>query len=290
MVVGGIVDYDPDYGSYTLPVEHAALLTRAAVPENMASFMQYIAVLGGVEDEIVDRFQKGGGVPYSSYTRFHEVMSEDSGQTVVAALLDQILPLVPNLTEALRRGIDVLDVGCGTGRALNLMAEAFPNSRFSGYEISEDALAAARQEAGSLGLKNVRFEIRDVARMGEVARYDLITAFDAIHDQADPAQVLSEIAAALRPSGTFLMQDITASTYLENNLDHPAAAFLYTISCMHCMTVSLASGGMGLGTMWGEEKAREMLREAGFNSVEVRQLPHDFQNSYYICTKDRTLH
>ena len=75
-----------------------------------------------------------------------------------------------------------------------------------------------------------------------------------------------------------------------NNLDHPAAAFLYTISCMHCMSVSLAEGGAGLGTMWGEEKAREMLREAGFGNVEVRQLPHDFQNSYYICTKDATFH
>ena len=205
-------------------------------------------------------------------------------------LLDQILPLVPGLPEALRRGIEVLDVGCGSGRALNLMADAFPNSRFSGYEISEEALAAACKEAERRGLKNVCFEIRDVTTMGEVARYDLITAFDAIHDQADPAGVLREIATALGPDGTFLMQDITASTCLENNLDHPAATFLYTISCMHCMTVSLASGGIGLGTMWGEEKAREMLREAGFNRVEVRQLPHDFQNSYYICTKDPTLH
>jgi 2-polyprenyl-3-methyl-5-hydroxy-6-metoxy-1,4-benzoquinol methylase len=217
-------------------------------------------------------------------------MAEDSGQTVVGALLDRILPLVPGLTDALHRGIEVLDVGCGSGRALNLMARTFPESRFSGYDISDKALEAARAEAEGRGLTNVRFEIRDVSRIQEAGRYHLITAFDAVHDQVQPARVLSGIATALRPEGTFLMQDITASTYLENNLDHPAAALLYTISCMHCMTVSLADGGMGLGTMWGEEKARDMLREAGFNRVEVRQLSHDFQNSYYICTKDPRLH
>ncbi len=290
MVVGRIMDYNPEHKSYSLPIEHAALLTRDATPDNMAAFTQYVSVLGGVEDEIVHCFKHGGGVPYSSYERFHEVMAEDSGQTVLGALLDQILPLVPGLTEELHKGIEVLDVGCGSGRALNLMARTFPRSQFCGYDISEQALEAGRAEAEARDLDNIRFETRDVSRMDEANRFDLITAFDAIHDQAEPDRVLSGIANALRPDGTFLMQDITASTYLENNLDHPAAAFLYTISCMHCMTVSLAEGGAGLGTMWGEEKAREMLREAGFAEVEVRKLSHDFQNCYYICTRDAALH
>jgi 2-polyprenyl-3-methyl-5-hydroxy-6-metoxy-1,4-benzoquinol methylase len=136
-----------------------------------------------------------------------------------------------------------------------------------------------------MGLSNVRFEVKDVTMLGEVGRYDLITAFDAIHDQARPATVLFNIATALRPEGVFLMQDIAGSSHVHNNLDHPIAPFLYTISCMHCMTVSLAQDGEGLGTMWGEEKALEMLAEAGFNNVAVKQLPHDFQNNYYICPK-----
>lgn len=106
-----------------------------------------------------------------------------------------------------------------------------------------------------------------------------------MHDQAEPAAVLKGIADALRPDGVYLMQDIAGSSHVHNNLDHPIGPFLYTISCMHCMTVSLAQDGVGLGAMWGEEKAREMLREAGFTGVEVKQLPHDFQNSYYIATK-----
>ena len=247
--------------------------------------MQYIPVLGFVEDEIVDCFKNGGGVPYSSYPRFHQVMAEDSGQTVVAALTDAILPLVPGLVGTLEKGIAALDVGCGSGRAVNVMAARFPRSTFFGYDFSEEAVAAGKAGAEEAGLKNASFAVRDVTNMGETDSYDLITAFDAIHDQARPAAVLAGISQALRPGGTFLMQDIRASSELHNNLAHPAGPFLYTISCMHCMTVSLAQSGEGLGAVWGEEKAREMLRDAGFARVEVNQLPHDSVNNYFIATK-----
>jgi cyclopropane fatty-acyl-phospholipid synthase-like methyltransferase len=213
-------------------------------------------------------------------------MAEDSGQTVVAALTDHILPLVPGLSERLQEGIDVLDVGCGSGRAMNLMARKFPNSRFLGYDFSEEAISRARAEAQEHGTTNVRFEVKDAAALlEEKARYDLITTFDAVHDQADPAAVLKGIASALKDDGVYLMQDIAGSSHVHKNTDHPVAPFLYTISTTHCMTVSLAQGGEGLGTMWGEEKAKEMLREAGFTEVEVEQLPHDFVNSYYIIKK-----
>ena len=285
MVVGGVVEHDPEYDTYHLPPEHAAWLTRAATPDNIAVAAQFVPVLASVEDRIVECFRRGGGVPYSAYSRFHEVMAEDSGQTVVAALTDSILPLVPGLTERLEEGIDVLDVGCGSGRALNLMARRFPNSRFVGYDFSEEAVARARAEAAEHGATNVRFEVRDVTNLGEEGRYGLITTFDAIHDQAKPGAVLAGIAAALKDDGVYLMQDIAGSSRLQNNMDHPLGPLMYTISTMHCMTVSLAQGGEGLGTMWGEEKALEMLEEAGFGEVEVKRLPHDFQNSYYVAKK-----
>jgi hypothetical protein len=135
MVVGRVVEHDPEDETYHLPQEHAAFLTRAASPDNIAVTAQFIPLLASVEDGVVESFENGGGVPYSAYPRFHEVMAEDSGQTVVAALKDHILPLVPGLTERLEAGIDVLDVGCGSGRALNLMARKFPNSRFLGYDF-----------------------------------------------------------------------------------------------------------------------------------------------------------
>lgn len=285
MVTGRVVCFNPEKHTYRLADEHAAYLTRDAAPNNLAALMQYIPLLGSVEDKIVACFKTGGGVPYSEFPRFHEVMAEDSGQSVLPALIDLILPLAPGIVEELAAGIDVLDVGCGSGRALILMAKTFPNSRFTGYDFSEEGIRNACREAEADGLANIRFEVKDVATIGELENYDLITAFDAIHDQARPAVVLREICNALRPDGTFLMQDIDSSSHVNQNLDHPLGPMLYTVSTMHCMTVSLALDGDGLGTMWGRELAVEMLKTAGFKHVCIRNLSHDIQNCYYIVTK-----
>lgn len=288
MVAGGIVEYTADSGHYHLPAFRAALLTRAASPDNIAVFAQYIGVLGQVEDRVVDCFRQGGGVAYEHYPRFHEVMAEDSGQTVIAALDEHVLPLVAGLQQRLEQGIEVLDIGCGKGRALLYLAARYPNSRFTGYDLSGEALAEARERAQTSGLGNITFECRDLTGFGKHAprqRFDLVTAFDAVHDQADPQGVLDGVHRALKTGGTFLMQDIRASSRLENNLDHPIAPLLYTLSTMHCMTVSLAQGGAGLGTMWGEELACDMLNRAGFEEVEVNQLDHDFQNNFYVMHK-----
>jgi ubiquinone/menaquinone biosynthesis C-methylase UbiE len=148
---------------------------------NLAITTQYIPLLASIEERIVDCFRNGGGVPYSAYPRFQRLMAEDSGATHDAALIDTILPLVPGLVEHLRTGIDVADVGCGRGHAINLMARAFPNSRFTGYDFSEEGIAAGREEIARLELPNALFEARDVATLDLHGQYDLITAFDAIH-------------------------------------------------------------------------------------------------------------
>jgi 2-polyprenyl-3-methyl-5-hydroxy-6-metoxy-1,4-benzoquinol methylase len=286
MVAARVVDYDAPSQTYRLPPEHAAYLTRAAAPSNFAVFAQYIPLLGSVEDDVVRCFSEGGGVPYERYGRFHEVMAEDSGQTVLPVLRCHILPLVPGLIERLEAGIRVLDVGCGRGRALNLMAGWFPNSRFVGFDLSDGAIAFARHEAERQGHSNVAFVPRDLSSFDqEVPRadYDLVTTFDAVHDQANPRAVLRGIRLSLAPNGVYLAQDIKGSCHVHLNREHPVGTLLYTISCMHCMTVSLAQDGEGLGAMWGRETAEELMREAGFGSIEVHELPHDFQNYYYVC-------
>jgi ubiquinone/menaquinone biosynthesis C-methylase UbiE len=212
-------------------------------------------------------------------------MAEDSGVNIVEPLIEKIVPLVPGLIEKLQQGITVLDVGCGRGHAMKRLAQAFPNSRFFGFDFSEEAIAVAQTDVEKMGVANLRFEVKDATTFNETNRYDLITTFDAIHDQAYPAKVLRNIARALKPGGVYLMQDIAASSHFHHNQDHPLAPFLYTISTMHCMTVSLAYGGEGLGTMWGKEKALELLVQAGFSRTEVQQLPHDIFNYYYISTK-----
>jgi len=284
MATGRIVNYDPSRNTYELPAEHAVLLTRGNLP-NLSAMMQFIAVLGNVEDKIVERFRHGGGVHYEEFHRFHEVMAEESAQTVVAALAEHILPLMDGLVDDLERGIDVVDIGCGSGRAACRLASEFPRSRITGYDLCEDAIVAARAEADRQGLENVRFETRDLAKLDVSDKFDLITAFDVIHDQAKPDVVLRNVLKALKPGGTFLMQDILASSHLEKNMDNPLAPFLYSISTMHCMTVSLAQGGAGLGTCWGRELAEQMLTDAGFRLESVEKLPHDDMNYYYIAKK-----
>ncbi len=285
MVTGRIVRYDAETKTYHLPDEHARWLTREFSPENIAVTHQWTSVLGHVESQVVDKFHNGGGVHYECFHRFHEVMAAESAQTVVAALTQHILPLAPGLRDQLQQGIDVLDIGCGSGKAACALAAAFPNSRFVGYDLCDDAIEAAQAEADKLGLTNIRFQARDITQMNEPEAYDLVTAFDVIHDQKDPATVLDQVYATVRRGGTFLMQDIRASSHVEKNLDHPIGTFLYAISTMHCMTVSLAQEGEGLGAVWGEELAVEMLTDAGFADVRVETLEHDIINNYYITSK-----
>jgi ubiquinone/menaquinone biosynthesis C-methylase UbiE len=289
MFTGGVVELDPETGRYLLPAEHAALLTRAASPGNVAVYAQYVGVLGAVEDEIVECFRKGGGVPYSKYTRFHEVMAEDSAQSVLSVLESHVIPLVPGLAERLSDGIRMLDVGCGRARILTRMAELFPASRFVGMDLSVEAVEAGREEAARRGLGNLELEARDLSDFDETAppeAFDFITTFDAIHDQAKPLRVLTGIRRALKRDGVYLMQEIKGSSLVHENRTHPLGTFLYTASCMHCMTVSLAQGGDGLGTMWGEQKAREYLARAGFSSIEKNELAHDIQNDWYVVRRE----
>jgi SAM-dependent methyltransferase len=212
-------------------------------------------------------------------------MAEESGEVFDAALVDVILPMAEGLPERLRAGADAADFGCGRGHAVNVMAAAFPASRFTGVDFSEESLAVGAQEAASLGLANATFERHDLAGMDVADAYDVITAFDAIHDQAQPARALRNIYRALRPGGVFLMVDIKASSQLEENIGVPLATYLYTVSAMHCMSVSLASGGVGLGTAWGRQLALSMLADAGFTGVRVEEIETDPINYYYVAQK-----
>jgi ubiquinone/menaquinone biosynthesis C-methylase UbiE len=284
MVTGAIVEYEAEREVYWLPAEHAALMTKSAGARNLARFTQYTPMLAEIEADIIACFQNGGGVPYDKFPRFQKLMAESSGLRFESLLLGNILPLT-GMVEALEKGIDVLDIGCGQGRAIIMMAQAFPNSRFTGYDFSEQGIAQAQGNASEKGLANTQFIVKDLTAMVEEAQYDLITAFDVIHDQAQPAAVLEAVARALRPGAVYLMMDIKASSNLHENMAHPLGPFLYTISTMHCMTVSLAQGGAGLGTVWGRQKALEMLAAVGFEDVQVNELEADAINYYYVTRK-----
>ena len=135
-----------------------------------------------------------------------------------------------------------------------------------------------------MALPNVRFEVRDVTRLPAEPRFDLITSFDAIHDQRDPAAVLRSAATSLASDGLYLAIEPRASSNLEENIGNPFAPWMYSVSVLHCMTVSLAEGGTGLGTAWGEHTARQFLAQAGFTAVDSVDAPGP-QNTIYICRR-----
>jgi ubiquinone/menaquinone biosynthesis C-methylase UbiE len=165
------------------------------------------------------------------------------------------------------------------------MAKAFPTSQFVGVDFSDDALAIGRAEAADWGLENASFVSADAARLTEEAQYDFITTFDAVHDQAHPQAMVDGIYRALKPGGSWLCVDIRASSHVGENVDHPMGTFMYAVSCQHCMSVSLAYDGDGLGAMWGVHKAKEVFANAGFTDVDVKTLDFDPTNNYYVCHK-----
>jgi len=285
MVTGNIIEYDSLTEKYFLPKEHSAFLTRKSGIDNLAVLAQYVSLMGNVEDKIVECFRNGGGLPYSEYPKFQELQAEETARIFDSKLTNQILPLIPEIDNKLNDGIKVLDIGCGRGRAINLMGKAFSRSEFTGCDISHEGISSAKEEAKNMGLTNVQFEIKDALLVEELGKFDLITAFDTIHDQVQPTKVLKAINASLNNDGFFLMQDIAASSKVEKNIDSLLAPTLYTISTMHCMSVSLAFDGEGLGTMWGKELAVNKLTEAGFKDIKVKNVEGDIMNYYYVSRK-----
>lgn len=281
VVTAGLVDYHPAERTYFLNRDYVGFLTGTG-PNNLARTIRMLTLVGQAQPKVVDAFHNGGGLSYDDFPGFHDLQGEAAVAVTDAVLLDTVLPLA-GLTDQLRSGIAVADIGCGQGHAINLMAREFPASQFVGLDFSAEAIASARAEASRWGLSNARFEVCDASEPATPASYDLVTAFDTIHDQAHPARVLANVRSALTPDGTFLMVDIKSSSSLEENRAIPWGAFIYTISTFHCMPVSLGQGGAGLGTAWGVQTAERMLREADFSTVEVHQLDADPFNVYFVA-------
>jgi SAM-dependent methyltransferase len=282
MTAGGIVAYDAETGLYELPPEHAPWL-MGDTARNVAPMSQMLNHFGTLLPRLIECFRHGGGIPYSEFRpQFTDRMDDLWRRIYDEQLLDGFIGAAAGLPERLNAGIRVADIGCGTGHAVNLLARAFPASDFVGYDIAHDAIAAATAEAEAMGLSNARFEVLDVTQVPSEPKSDLITAFDAIHDQVDPAAVLRNVRRALAEDGLFLMIDFKFSSNLEDNIGNPFAPLYYGISTMHCMTISLAEGGAGLGTVWGIQTARRMLADAGFSDIDVLDSPRP-QNCIYVC-------
>lgn len=282
MVTGGILEYRAGSGEYVLPAEHAVLLTGASAA-NVGPAASTLRTLGAVLPAVERCFTEGGGVPYAEYAA---VAGDGLGETWRHVyddhLVDGFLGAVPGLTDRLRSGARVLDLGCGSGHAVNLMAAAFPGSEFFGLDLAPEAIALAEAERERMALRNAEFLVADAALLPTDPGFDVITAFDAIHDQRAPEAVLARVRAALRPGGTFVMVDTNFSSRLERNLDNPHAPLGYAISLLFCVPTTRASGGPALGAVWGRERAMELLTGAGFTEIALLDSPRP-QNGIFVA-------
>ncbi|MGA7145662.1 MAG: class I SAM-dependent methyltransferase [Desulfobacterales bacterium] len=293
MVTGKIIELSrsPDGENiYFLPPEHAAFLTRRSGNNNLGVYTQEIPLLTTCAMASVNKgFKTGDGISFSQYPDFQQFMAELANAKHKKVLIQEFLPSVENgkLFGRLTSGIRVCDLGCGQGVALNLMARAFPKSTFVGIDNHEEAVRTGRAEAREMGLSNIVYKEIDASKIYGSKKFsrqfDYICAFDSIHDQSHPLEVLQGIRYMLAPGGVFSMIDIKAFSNPADNMDHPLGAFLYTVSLMHCMPVGLNDNGTGLGMMWGREKAEAMLRAAGFEHIEIIEMEHDPFNLHYFC-------
>jgi len=287
MATAGIFEYEGSTATYWLPREHAACLSGDG-PENLSGVALLTTILARHVPAVIDAFRHGGGVPYEAYVPdIHDALDALWGPIYAKLLVPAYLPLAPGLTEQLTAGARVADVGCGTGNALLVLASTFPASTFFGYDLDDAALDRARIAAVARGLTNVTFQLADAADIEVHHPFDVVFVFNSIHDQARPAAVLGQIHDILVPGGMFVMDEPRVSSRLEDNMGNPMAPFLYAVSTLHCLTVSLAADGAGLGTAWGEQVAVEMLRDAGFGPVQIHDAPGDPGNAVFVTTRTK---
>lgn len=268
---GGYVGYDPAADTYELPDEHAAVLAEEEHPAFMQGTFQFVPVFGRSLPALQEAFRSGGGVPWSDYDpELAQALERFLGPTYRDKLVPEWIPAVPGLAGRLAAGGRVADLGCGSGLTTVLMAEAFPASRFWGFDTDLTALARAGELAAGTGVAD-RTEFLPLAGQDlPVGDYDLVTTFNCLHDMGDPGGVAARLRRALAPGGVWLLVEPRAGDAVEDNLT-PFGRMTYGGSTMLCIPSALAQpGGTALGAQAGEARLREVLTGAGFTSVVRR--------------------
>jgi 2-polyprenyl-3-methyl-5-hydroxy-6-metoxy-1,4-benzoquinol methylase len=278
-----MIQSHPD-GTFSLSEEAAAVLADPDHPAfGMGMFHRLPQTMKAL-DHVRDSFRTGVGHDYDSHGPEGAVGIERSFEPWNRAfLVPVVLPALDGVLEKLEAGAEVADVGCGAGSAVLLMASTYPASTFTGYDISQHALARARTKLDAAPFENVEFhDPRNRALPGDRS-LDLVCTFDCIHDMAHPQEVIEAIHASLKPDGTWLLVDIKAlDTFEENVRKNPMASLMYGISVLSCMSSALSEpGGLGLGTLGlSEHTAQRMALDAGFTRFRRLDIDHSV-NAFY---------
>jgi SAM-dependent methyltransferase len=280
LAAGGIIHYDPAHETFELSAEVGACLADENSAYFLGGWTQFLPALYRAIPGVSRAMQEGGGVSYAEFgSEAVEAIDRANSPGMRVLLTRKWLPALPDVVKRLERGGRIADIGCGSGTSTLTLAQAYPRSEITGYDIDATALARARSAAERLGVANARFEQRSAEELPQEPGFDLVTAFDVVHDLAKPRAVLRRIREALASDGTFLLVEPAAGDGLAQNLN-PSGALLYSISTLYCMTVSLSQGGEGLGAAYGPKQAEALCRAAGFGRFRRLDIENPF-NAFY---------
>lgn len=279
LVAAGVVDFDSEQRTYRLPDEHAAVIADDSSPYSMTGWLDMIPTALAHTERITEVTASGGGIHFSEFgDRMVSGIDRGNRPSMTVLLTRRWLPTMPDVVDRLRAGATVADIGCGSGAAVAAIADAYPQTRVVGFDISADSIARAR---ASTSATNASFVVAGPEAMADHGPFDLVTALDVIHDLAEPQMALESIRASLAPDGTLLMMEPRiGGSPADNRNDR--AALLYGISTFHCMTQSLAVGGAGLGAAWGKEAAHELCMTAGFTSFDELPIDNPFSSFFRV--------
>jgi SAM-dependent methyltransferase len=270
-VVSGYLTYHPGTDDYELPLEHAMALSIAASPAFVIGAAEVIAGQYATLNRLESAFRTDGAVPYSA---FPETVTHGIERFFRTAYTHQLVgdwfPAVDGLVRRLSDGARVADIGCGHGAATLVMANAWPSSEFTGFDLDERSITVARSRAVQAGAPgNVEFRVADAGAVGG-GPYDVVVFFDALHDLGDPAAALRRARDLLTPGGILVAVEPWSTDRLEDSIGNPIARLDYAISTSMCTPTSLAQpGGYGLGTRGGPAHRLQLITDAGFVDAHV---------------------
>ncbi|MFP3913820.1 MAG: class I SAM-dependent methyltransferase [Actinomycetota bacterium] len=281
LAVARVLEYDPSEEIFTLPDEHAAVVADDTSPYSLAGYLDMLPAIVAQLPALTEAVESGGGVPFPDYGPSAVLGVERANSPGTRVLLARRwLATMPDVVEKLEMGARVADVGCGTGTAALTMGEAYPATEVVGVDIDERSIERANQRLTESGLDNVSFRVGDAADL--TGSFELVTAFDVVHDIAHPRETLRTIRAVLAVGGVLMMMEPNVSPDLADDLGRDQAALVYGMSTMFCLSQSLAQGGAGLGAAWGPRQAEELCREAGFQSFERLPIENPFSAFYRV--------
>ena len=265
---GGYVTYDPESDRYTLPAEHALALADEDSPFYILGVYESIASLYADEDQILEAFRSGGGMGWHEHDhRLFRGTERFFRPGYRAHLVAEWIPALEGVQSKLERGAKVADVGCGHGASTVIMAGAFPNSEFFGFDYHDASIQRAREAAEEAGVGDrITFEVASAKDYPD-GGYDLVCVFDCLHDMGDPVGASAHVLETLDSDGTWMIVEPFANDRVEENLN-PVGRVFYGASTVICTPASLAQEvGLALGAQAGEARLTEVLKQGGFTRV-----------------------